>query len=56
MPSDTLPNDQEAFAHWCYRNPTNLVNAKYASIFVNEPEKLKLVLKLARPTGTENGL
>jgi hypothetical protein len=56
MPSDTLPNDQEAFAHWCYRNPTNLVNAKYASIFVNEPDKLKLVLKLARPTGTENGL
>jgi hypothetical protein len=55
MPVDTLPSDQEAFAHWCYRNPTNLVNAKYASIFVNEPEKFKLVSKLARATGTENG-
>ena len=55
MPVDTLPNNQEAFAHFCYRNPTNLVNAKYASIFVNDPEKYKLVSKLARATGTENG-
>jgi len=55
MPVDTLPNDQEAFAHFCYRNPTNLVNPKYASIFVNDPEKFKLVTKLARATGTENG-
>jgi hypothetical protein len=52
---DTLPNDQEAFSHFCYRNPTNLVNPKYASIFVNDPEKLKLVSRLARATGTENG-
>ena len=55
MPVDTLPDQQEAFAHWCYRSPTNLVNPKYASIFVNEPEKYKLVAKLARATGTENG-
>jgi len=53
---DTMPNDQEGFAHFCYRNPTNLVNPKYASIFVNEPEKFKLVTKLARATGSENGL
>jgi hypothetical protein len=52
---DTMPNDQEAFAHFCYRNPTNLVNVKYGSIFVNDPTKLKLVSKLARATGTENG-
>jgi hypothetical protein len=52
---DTMPNDQEAFAHWCYRSPTNLVNPKYASIFMNDPEKFKLVSKLARATGTENG-
>lgn len=52
---DTLPNDQEAFAHFCYRSPTNLINPKYASIFVNEPEKYKLVSRLARATGTENG-
>jgi hypothetical protein len=52
---DTLPNDQEAFSHFCYRSPTNLVNPKYASIFVNDPEKLKLVTRLARATGTENG-
>ena len=55
MPSDTLPNDQEAFAHWLYRNPTNLINPKYASVFVNDPEKFKMVTKLARATGTENG-
>jgi hypothetical protein len=55
VPVDTLPNNQEAFAHFCYRNPTNLVNPKYASIFVNDPEKLKLITKLARATGTENG-
>jgi hypothetical protein len=52
---DTIPNDQQAFAHFCYRNPTNLVNAKYASIFVNDPNKFKLVTRLARATGTENG-
>ena len=55
VPVDTLPSDQEGFAHFLYRNPTNLVNPKYGSIFVNEPEKLKLVMKLARATGTENG-
>lgn len=55
MPVDTIPNNQEAFAHFCYRSPTNLVNPKYASIFVNDPEKYKLVAKLARATGTENG-
>ena len=55
MPIDTIPNDQEGFAHWCYRSPTNLVNPKYASIFVNDPDKFKLVSKLARATGTENG-
>ncbi len=53
VPGDTLPNDQEALANWLYRSPTNLVNAKYASIFVNDPEKFKLVSKLARATGTE---
>ena len=53
MPVDTIPNDQEGFAHFLYRNPTNLINPKYGSIFVNEPEKLKLVMKLARATGTE---
>ena len=52
---DTMPNDQEAFAHFCYRNPTNLVNPKYASIFVNDPDKFLMVSKLARATGTENG-
>ena len=55
VPVDTLPNDQEGFAHFCYRSPTNLVNPKYASIFVNDPEKFKLVTRLARATGTENG-
>jgi hypothetical protein len=40
---DTLPNEQEAFAHFCYRNPTNLVNPKYASVFVNDPDKFKLL-------------
>ena len=55
VPVDTIPNNQEAFAHFCYRSPTNLVNPKYASIFVNDPEKYKLVAKLARATGTENG-
>jgi hypothetical protein len=55
VPVDTLPNDQEAFAHFCYRSPTNLVNPKYASIFVNDPEKYKLVAKLARASGSENG-
>ena len=55
MPVDTIPNDQEGFAHFCYRSPTNLVNVKYGSIFVNDPEKYKLVTKLARATGNENG-
>jgi hypothetical protein len=55
VPVDTIPNNQEAFAHFCYRSPTNLVNPKYASIFVNDPDKFKLVAKLARATGTENG-
>jgi hypothetical protein len=55
MPVDTIPNDQEGFAHFCYRNPTNLVNPKYASIFVNDPQKFKLVSRLAKATGTENG-
>ena len=55
MPNDMLPNDQEGFAHFLYRSPTNLVNPKYASIFVNDPEKYKLISKLARATGTENG-
>ena len=52
---DTLPNDQEAFAHWVYRNPTNIINPKYAAAFVNEPEKLKMILQLTKPTGTEGG-
>jgi len=55
MPSDTLPNNQNAFANWCYNTPANGVNVKYASIFVNDPEKFKTVAKLAKATGTENG-
>jgi len=55
MVVDTIPDNQEAFAHFCYRSPTNLVNPKYASIFVNDPEKFKLVSQLARATGTEGG-
>jgi hypothetical protein len=55
MPVDTIPNNQEGFAHFCYRSPTNLVNPKYASVFVNDPKKFKLVSKLAKATGTENG-
>ena len=55
MPADTIPNDQEGFAHFLYRNPTNLVNPKYGSIFVNEPEKLRLVMRLAKPQGNEGG-
>jgi hypothetical protein len=46
VPVDTMPNNQEAFAHFCYRNPTNLVNPKYASIFVNEPDKFKLITNI----------
>jgi len=53
MVVDTIPDNQEAFAHFCYRSPTNLVNPKYASIFVNDPEKFKLVSQLAKATGTE---
>lgn len=55
MAVDTIPNNQEAFANFCYRSPTNLVNVKYGSIFVNDPEKFKLVTKLAKATGTEGG-
>ena len=55
MPVDTLPNNQEAFAHFCYINPTNLVNPKYATIFVNDPEKFKLITSLTKAPGTENG-
>jgi hypothetical protein len=55
MPADTLPNNQNAFANWCYNTPANGVNVKYASIFVNDPEKYKLVSKLAKATGTEGG-
>ena len=55
VPVDTIPDNQTAFANWLYRSPTNLVNAKYASIFVNDPEKYKIVAKLAKATGTENG-
>jgi hypothetical protein len=52
---DTLPNQQDLFAAYCYQTPGNLVNPKYASIFVNDPKQFKLVSKLARATGTENG-
>ena len=55
MPADTLPNNKNAFANWCYNTPENGVNVKYASIFVNDPEKYKLVSRLAKATGTENG-
>jgi hypothetical protein len=55
VPIDTNPDNSIAFANFCYNSPTNLVNAKYASIFVNDPEKYKLVSKLAKATGTENG-
>lgn len=55
VPGDTIPDNQEAFANFCYRSPSNLINPKYASIFVNDPEKYKLVSKLAQATGTENG-
>ena len=52
---DTMPSDQEAFGHFLYRSPTNLVNVKYATIFQNEPEKMKLVMKLAKAQGNEGG-
>ena len=55
MPVDTLPDNQAAFANFCYNQPTNMVNVKYASIFVNDPEKYKLVAGLAKATGTEGG-
>jgi hypothetical protein len=55
MPSDTLPNNQNAFANWCYNTPSNGVNVKYASVFVNDPDKYKVVAGLAKATGTENG-
>jgi hypothetical protein len=32
-----------------------LVNPKYASVFVNDPKKFKLVSKLAKAQGNENG-
>jgi hypothetical protein len=50
---DTLPNNQESFANWCYGG--NTINPKYASVFVNEPAKFKEVIKVSNPTGTENG-
>lgn len=52
---DTVPNAQDQFAMFCYQNPGNLINPKYASVFVNDPEKFKLVASLAKATGTENG-
>lgn len=55
MPIDTLPDNQASFANFCYNQPTNMVNVKYASIFVNDPEKYKLVAGLAKATGTEGG-
>jgi hypothetical protein len=55
MPVDTVPNLQDQFATFCYINPSNVINPKYASIFVNDPEKFKLVTRLANATGTENG-
>jgi hypothetical protein len=55
MAVDTIPNQQEQFAFFCYQNPTNLINPKYASIFVNDPEKFKMVSSLAKASGTENG-
>jgi len=55
VPVDTLPDNREAFANFCYNEPTNMVNVKYASIFVNDPDKYKLVSKLARATGSEGG-
>ena len=55
VPVDTLPNNQEQFANFCYNTPSNLINPKYASIFVNDPDKYKLVSRLAKATGTENG-
>ena len=55
MAVDTLPNAQEEFAYFCYQNPSNIINPKYASIFVNEPDKFKYVASLAKATGTENG-
>jgi hypothetical protein len=55
MPIDTLPDRQEQFANFCYTNPQNIINPKYASVFVNDPEKFIFVSKLANATGTENG-
>jgi len=55
MAVDTIPNAQEQFAFFCYQNPNNLVNPKYASVFVNDPEKFKMITSLAQATGTENG-
>jgi hypothetical protein len=55
MPVDTLPDNQESFANWVYNTPTNGVNPKYASIFVNDPEKYKMVARLAKAQGNEGG-
>jgi len=52
-PVDTLPDNQEAFARYCYGS--DKFNPKYASVFMNEPDKLRKVLESAKPTGTENG-
>jgi hypothetical protein len=55
MPVDTLPDNRAAFANFCYNSPANMINVKYGSIFVNDPEKMKLVTSLSKATGTENG-
>jgi len=53
VPGDTIPSNQEAFANWCYS--ADKLNPKYASIFVNDPDKFKMVSANAQATGTENG-
>ena len=50
---DTLPDNRAAFANFCYNTPTNMINVKYASVFVNDPDKFKTVARLAKATGTE---
>jgi len=55
MAVDTIPNQQDAFAYFCYQSPTNLINPKYLSVFTHEPEKFKMLAQLANATGTENG-
>jgi hypothetical protein len=55
MAIDTNPNQRDQFSFFCYQNPSNLINPKYASIFVNDPAKFKLISSLSNATGTENG-